>query len=137
MPEDSHDAFQVDGIDELDEVLCDVDIVVLLVDKLGNVNVGIGLVVIGTRVSLVVINLSLNGVSTSKLLEQPQPKVEEELGRLVGKEVERVLEGRVEGLIEGLIEGRVIVGRSGVDSGGGGAGIGGGGGGSGGSGGGV
>ena len=132
MPEDSHDAFQVDGIDELDEVLCDVDIVVLLVDKLGNVNVGIGLVIIGTRVSLVVINLSLNGVSTSKLLEQPQPKVEEELGRLVGKEVERVLEGvvegrvvgRVEGVVErrveGTVKGRLIVGRSGSDSGGGG-----------------
>jgi len=108
---------------ELNDVLCDVGVILLLVIKLGITGIGIGLLA-----SLVVINLSVNGISTSKLLEEPQPK----LGRLVGKEVERVLEGvvegrvvgRVEGVVErrveGTVKGRLIVGRSGSDSGGGG-----------------
>jgi hypothetical protein len=80
-PEDSHDAFQLVGIGELGEVLCDIDVVVVVVvvDELGDFDVDIGLGGFGKGESLVVMNLSMNGLISLIFLGQAQPEVEEEL----------------------------------------------------------
>ena len=78
-PEDSHDAFQLVGIGELEEVLCDIDVVVVLVDELGDFDVDIELGGFGKGACLVVINLSMNGLIALIFLRQAQLEVEEEL----------------------------------------------------------